>query len=161
MPYLVDGHNLIPKLPGMHLSDLDDENQLIELLGEFCRIHRKQVEVYFDNSPPGGIRARSYGAVLARFIRQGTPADVAIKSKLIKLGRVARNWTVVSSDQAVSNAARAAHARSLSSEAFALTLLQLSESDKQRDIGENEDAQVNSTDIDSWLELFGENKSQV
>ena len=31
MPYLIDGHNLIPKM-GLKLADLDDEMQLIELL---------------------------------------------------------------------------------------------------------------------------------
>ena len=53
MPFIVDGHNLIPKVPGLNLQDMEDELQLVELLQEFCRINRKQVEVYFDNAPPG------------------------------------------------------------------------------------------------------------
>jgi hypothetical protein len=44
MPYLIDGHNLIPKIPGMNLGDVDDETQLIEMLQEFCRRRRKQVK---------------------------------------------------------------------------------------------------------------------
>ena len=30
--YVVDGHNLVPKVPGMSLSDPDDETKLISLL---------------------------------------------------------------------------------------------------------------------------------
>ncbi|MBP1702274.1 MAG: hypothetical protein H6Q38_1381, partial [Chloroflexi bacterium] len=41
MPYIVDGHNLIPKIPGLSLRAIDDEMQLIELLQEFCRVQRK------------------------------------------------------------------------------------------------------------------------
>jgi uncharacterized protein len=106
MPYIIDGHNLIPKLPGLELSDIDDESRLIELLQEFCRRQRKRVEVYFDNAPPVERRAQSFGAVTARFVRQGTTADAAIRARLARLGRSARNWTVVSSDQEVQAAAR-------------------------------------------------------
>src|SRR5512137_1181649 len=100
MPYLVDGHNLIPKIPGLNLQALDDEEQLIQLLQEYCRRERKQVEVFFDNAPPGGVRARTFGLVTARFVRQGSTADQAIRERLVRLGRLARNWTVVSSDLA-------------------------------------------------------------
>jgi hypothetical protein len=34
MPYIVDGHNLIPKVPGLNLQDMEDELQLVELLQE-------------------------------------------------------------------------------------------------------------------------------
>ena len=101
MPFLIDGHNLIPKIPGLNLQALDDEEQLIKLLQEYCRRQRKQVEVFFDNAPPGGVRARNFGLVIARFVRQGSTADQAIRERLTRLGRLARNWTVVSSDLAV------------------------------------------------------------
>jgi len=53
MPYLIDGHNLIPKM-GLRLEDFDDELALMEQLNEFCRLSRRgQVEVYFDNAPIG------------------------------------------------------------------------------------------------------------
>src|SRR4030067_2531765 len=118
MPYLVDGHNLIPKLPGLDLGVVDDEIQLVELLQEFCRRRRKQVEVYFDNAPPGQPRARTYGTVLARFARAGQSADELIHARLQRLGRSARNWTGVSSDHPVQAAARAARGQTISSEAL-------------------------------------------
>ena len=73
MPYIIDGHNLIPKIPGLSLQEMDDEQHLLEMLQEFCRRQRKQVEVFFDNAPPGGVRARNLGLVTARFVRQGRP----------------------------------------------------------------------------------------
>jgi hypothetical protein len=154
MPYLIDGHNLIPKIPGLNLQALDDEEQLIKLLQEYCRRQRKQVEVFFDNAPPGGVRARTFGLVIARFVRQGSTADQAIRERLTRLGKLARNWTVVSSDLAVQSWARAAQARPLPSEAFARLLA--SALDKQVvDQGENAEAGVSKDELDDWLKLFG------
>jgi uncharacterized protein len=115
MPYLIDGHNLIAKTPGLSLQAFDDENQLIELLQDFCRTRRKPVEVYFDNAPVGQAAVRRFGQVTAHFVRQGSTADAAIHRRLVRLGKSAGNWTVVSSDRAVQTAARLAHAQVLSS----------------------------------------------
>lgn len=123
MPYLIDGHNLIPKIPGLSLSAVDDEIQLIGLLRPFCLKHRKKAEVFFDQAPAGEARQQNVGLVTAYFIRQGRTADDAIRSRLVKLGRNARNWTVVSSDRAVQAAAREVHAQVLTSESFAQELL--------------------------------------
>ena len=59
MPYIIDGHNLIPRIPDLSLQDIDDEMQLVEMLQDFCRISRKKVEVYFDNAPPGQLRCKN------------------------------------------------------------------------------------------------------
>jgi uncharacterized protein len=154
MPYLIDGHNLIPKIAGLSLKAIDDEMQLVELLQEFCRWKRKEVEVYFDNAPPGGVRARNFGLVIARFVRQGTTADDAIHARLGRLGRAARNWTVVSSDQAVQASARAVRARFISSEAFAELLMQTLQQTEQ-DNGEHVEDTLNPDEVDDWLALFG------
>jgi predicted RNA-binding protein with PIN domain len=160
MPYLIDGHNLIPKIPGMNLGEVDDETQLIEMLQEFCRRRRKQVEVYFDNAPAGQPRVRKFGSVTARFARAGQSADALIHAHLQRLGRSARNWTVVSSDHQVQAAARAARAKFIASEAFARELLAalvssetmgeaLSESGTEGESG------LSSEELDEWLDLFG------
>jgi uncharacterized protein len=155
MPYLIDGHNLIPKIPGLSLQAEDDEQQLITLLLEFCRLQRKQVEVYFDNAPPGGVRARNFGNLIARFVRQGSTADQAIRQRLERLGRAARNWAVVSSDLAVQTEARASQARVLSSEDFASILLAALDDSKQ-DQGAQAEANLSPEELDDWLKLFGE-----
>ena len=151
MPYLVDGHNLIPKIPGLKLTDLDDEERLVGLLQEFCRQQRKQVEVFFDGAPPGHAGKRSYGMLTAHFIRKGTTADAAIRGRLAQLQRAARNWTVVSSDQAVQREARSRQASVLSSEEFAV-LLARSLEDRADDTSS---ASPDAAEIDEWLRLFG------
>src|SRR4026207_107874 len=98
MPYLIDGHNLIPKL-GLRLDSMDDEMELIPFLQEFCRRERKQVDVYFDGAPPAQAGTRKLGAVTAHFVRLGTTADDAIRTRLKTLGKSAKNWVVVSSDR--------------------------------------------------------------
>ena len=77
MPYLIDGHNLIPKLAGFSLSAMDDEMQLIPLLQTFSRVRRQPVEVYFDRAPAGHAGARRFGTrrAPARAAVQGAPAD--------------------------------------------------------------------------------------
>lgn len=159
MPYLIDGHNLIPKLTGMALDEIDDENRLVEMLQEFCRVQRKEVEVFFDNAPAGQPRARNFGNVIARFIRQGTTADDAIRAKLARLGRDARNWIVVSSDRAVQTSARAARAQFIPSERFAQVLRQAlaaaeSTGEKSSDPVEILDDQ----EVEDWLKLFEQRK---
>lgn len=154
MPYLIDGHNLIPKIPGMDLGAIDDESQLIELLQVFCRRKRKQAEVVFDNAPAGQPRARNFGLVIARFARTGQTADDLIQAHLQRLGRSARNWTVVSSDHQVQASARGARAHYVSSEAFAQLLLETLGETSAKPAG-GEDAAVSSEEIDDWLALFG------
>lgn len=119
MTYIIDGHNLIPKIPGLNLSDPDDENQLIHILQQFCRLTRKRAIVYFDQAPPGMSGGKNFGNVRANYIRQGRTADDAILEKLRKMGRRAQNVIVVSSDRQVQQAARAVHAKVMTSDAFA------------------------------------------
>ncbi len=137
----------------MSLQDLDDEIQLVNLLQEFCRIRRKQVEVYFDNAPPGSPGARNYGRVVARFIRQGRTADQAIQMKLKRLGGEARNWTVVSSDGEVQANARAARAKILAAEDFAQQLFEA--------LGDTADSylepesDLSPEEVEDWMQIFG------
>jgi hypothetical protein len=157
MPYLIDGHNLIPKVPGLSLQEIDDEPQLIEMLQEFCRKTRKRAEVYFDNAPPGQPRARNYGNLIAHFVRKGGTADQAIHARLARLGRGARNWTVVSSDHAVQAAARAARAQVTPAEEFARQLVQtLAQAETGPPV--EEDGELSPEEVEEWMKLFGEDK---
>lgn len=150
MPYLIDGHNLIPKL-GLNLAELDDEMQLINLLQEICRLKQTKVEIYFDGANPGLPSQRNYGRVIAHFIRKGISADTAIEKRLQKLDRDARNWVVVSSDQRVQAFAREAHARVISSDDFARSWLKNEIS--PTDHGKTE-ISLSPRDVDEWMELF-------
>jgi predicted RNA-binding protein with PIN domain len=152
MPYIIDGHNLIPKIPGLSLRAMDDEIALIERLQAFCRQTGKDVDVYFDNAPLGGMRVRNFGRVTAYFVRSGRTADDAIAARLQRLGRAARNWTVVSSDRQVQAAARGAQARVISSDEFALRLTGTSQTASESVKGE--DVLLDEDEINEWLNLF-------
>ena len=156
MAYLVDGHNLIPKIPGLSLRALDDEMQLIELLQEFCRARRKKVELFFDNAPPGQAQVRQYGWVMARFIRQGNSADQAIRTRLAALGPAVRNWTVISSDQAVQAAARRSGAAVISSDEFARQVQQaLQQAASGLAAGKKSaDTALKPEEVEAWLKFF-------
>lgn len=152
MRYLVDGHNLIPKL-GLRLEEPDDEEALLARLQEFCRLRRAQVEVYFDGAPPGFPPTRKAGAVTAHFVRQGATADAAIEARLDRLGREARNWTVVSSDRRVQSAARAAHAALLSAEEFARQVLSAAPPASHRS-----ESGLGPEEVEEWLKIFNSRK---
>ena len=150
MPYMIDGHNLIGKIPGMKLDDLDDEQELIKLLQEYCLQTGKNAEIYFDKSATGHVRARVHGRVTARFVRSGETADEAISRHLKRLGNEAANWTVVSSDAQVQRAAKRARARVIPSETFSTDLLAESTSP-----GANDAPTISDDEVDEWMELFG------
>jgi len=119
MAIIVDGHNLVPHIGGLSLSDPDDEEKLIRILQEYARLRQKKVEVYFDRAPVGRAGERRFGRVRAIFVREGVTADEAIMNRLRQLGKRARNYTVVSTDRQVQQAARGAHAAVISSKEFA------------------------------------------
>jgi predicted RNA-binding protein with PIN domain len=158
MPYLVDGHNLIPKIEGLSLDLADDELQLVALLQAFCRRKRTRMEVYFDNAPPGSAGRRNFGPVTAHFVRQGRTADAAIRDRLARLGRTAPNWTVVSSDREVQRAARAVRAVTLPSERFATELGRPAEGQEPPPGSEKG---MSPAELQDWLDLFaGEGEGQ-
>jgi predicted RNA-binding protein with PIN domain len=153
MPYLIDGHNLVPKMR-LRLDSLDDELELIAVLQEFCRLERKQVEVYFDGAPTPQASARKYGAVTAHFVSQKSTADNAIRQRLKKMGKSARNWIVVTSDRRVQLEARDARAEFMSSDSFAAMLKQARHS-APKPVTER---QLSRQEVEDWLQLFEERK---
>lgn len=154
MPYIIDGHNLIGQMPDISLAELDDEQRLIELLQDFCNRHGRIAEVYFDNAPPGVPRARTYGRLTAYFTRSGKSADQAIFERLHRLGKEARNWTVVSSDRQVQAMAKAARAKILSSNEFARQLKRSNIATETTYPEKGRLAELDSDEVERWLGLF-------
>lgn len=150
MPYLIDGHNLIPKL-GLRLDEPDDELELVRLLQDFARIRRQPVEVYFDGAPAGQAGTRKIGSIKAHFVRLGQTADSAIRKRLENMGREAKNWVVISSDREVQGAAKVYQAQSMRSEEFVKQIrLALAGSARQDDVDSNMSAQ----EVEEWMKLF-------
>ena len=153
MPYLIDGHNLIPKL-GLRLDSPDDEMELTAILQEFARLNRREVEVYFDGAPAGQAGTRSLGTVRAHFVRLGQTADSVICARLHKMGKTAQTWIVVSSDHEIQSTARAVHAESISSEEFVKQIKQARSSAPKP----AQDKSLSKTEVQEWLEIFGKGK---
>ena len=154
MPYLIDGHNLIPKL-GLRLDSVDDEMELVVILQEFCRLERRQVEVYFDGAPVGHAGTRKLGTVKAHFVPLAQTADNAIRARLKKMGKGAKNWIVVSSDRQVQTDAHSLHAQTISSEEFA-GILAYARSSAPRP--EPSQRGLSSTEVNEWLDIFKSGK---
>lgn len=150
MRYLVDGHNLVPKV-GLRLDAPDDELALVEILQDFSRRSRARIEVFFDGAPPGNDGMRRLGTVMAHFVRTATTADAAIQARLRQLGQAAGSWTVVSSDRAVQRAARQAKARVASAEDFARRLVRQRASPQS---SSNNGPELSDEEVRAWLEVF-------
>jgi predicted RNA-binding protein with PIN domain len=153
MTYIIDGHNLIPKISGLSLKDIDDEIALIKILVAFCQRKGKRCEVYFDNAPPGQIRDRKFGSVKAHFVSRNLTADKAILNRLHSLGKSARNYTVVSSDRQVQAGARAAHAAVYPSEDFANLIIEEPRGSLP-DLGADPEVSLSENEVSQWLRLF-------
>ena len=149
MSYIIDGHNLIPKVYGLQLSMLNDEEALISMLQDFCRVHRKKVEVYFDQAAAGHVGKKRYGQVMVHFVQSESTADAAIISKLRKLKKGARNITVVSSDHQIIAEAKSMGAVSLRSENFAEMMME-NRKQKQEEAG----PLLTSEEVEEWMNIF-------
>ena len=101
MPILVDGHNLIAKLPGIHLDDPDDEERLVERLRRYQARTGKRLTVYFDAGLPGGPDwDLSTSKVRVVFASAGDSADKLIVRR-VRRSRDPQGLTVVTSDQRI------------------------------------------------------------
>lgn len=153
MNYIIDGHNLIPKIPGFALSDPDDEQHLVELIYEYCRITRAHAELYFDGAPHAQKSPQGGGLVHTHYIRKGIAADDAIIAFLHQAGKNARNYTVVTSDHRIQAEARAVSSPVLLSEEFAREMVtKFRSSTVAQSKGE---PHLSSAEMDQWLEIFG------
>jgi predicted RNA-binding protein with PIN domain len=151
MTLIIDGHNLIPRIPGLSLSDPEDEDKLIHLLQDYARIRRKSVEVYFDKAPVGQAGERRFGQVRAHFVRDTITADEAIMARLQQLGKRAKNYTVVSSDHQVRRAAQALHATVITSEDFSAAWQALQDSTPELD---PRNRLLAEDEVSEWEQLF-------
>jgi uncharacterized protein len=151
--YLVDGHNLIPKIPGLNLRQVDDEERLIKLLQIFARVRRATVEVFFDQAPPGHSGVRQMGMLKVHFVLKGTTADTEIINHIQRMKKSARGVIVVTSDRRIRTEAHAVQAKLVSSDAFAAQVMDsIAEAEAQ---GNSSPSIVSGEEVDEWLKLFG------
>lgn len=152
MPFLIDGHNLIGRMPHIHLDDPDDEMQLVQMLIKFLNKVKRSGTVYFDKRAPGVERKFRSGRLLVEFMTSPNTADLAIRTRLIQLKGEARNYTVISSDHEVIQAARAAGAKVIDSSTFAQ---KISDPQSTRDEESKFDTLLSPEEIRFWQKIFG------
>lgn len=157
MQYIIDGHNLIPNIRGLTLSDLDDEQALIDLLTPFLRAKKSRAMIFFDRAATGQAGQRNFGLIKAVFVPAGQTADSAIASYIRQLKGASQNHTLVSSDRTVQASARAYHAAVLTSQEFSQLLQRFYEQEPQAAPTERA---LSPEEVKQWKDLFNQYGSQ-
>jgi predicted RNA-binding protein with PIN domain len=175
MPLLIDGHNLIGKLPDIRLDDPDDEAKLVARLRTYCIRSKRgrdrkrartplRAVVVFDRGLPGGpSQELSRGGVKVIFAPTGRSADSILQAR-IRRAKDPRGLTVVTSDRAIIATAVARGARVIRSEVFAEQLYD-PQTATAADPGtasavpaedEKQDTQLSTAEVEEWLQVFDE-----
>lgn len=158
MNYLIDGHNLIARTPGLSLADPDDEAKLVRLLRRWVAADsRRKITVIFDAGLPAGeAKHLSGGGVKAVFAPNNSSADAVLMRRIEAIGNPPE-FVVVSSDGAVAAAASRRRVAVQRSEDFAAAMMtdrRFGGGDKPA--AERPDAPVmNPDEMKEWLALFG------
>jgi len=149
VPILIDGHNLIGRMPELSLQDPDDEEKLVRLLSSYRARTGKTITVVFD--PGAGFalaERRRVGGVEIVFAPHGHSADSVI-ARRIQRHRNPSEWLVVTSDREVSDTVSRLGARVQSAEGFVLELTGSTEMPPDwRETPPSPDQ------VDTWLALF-------
>ncbi|MBC8170190.1 MAG: NYN domain-containing protein [Anaerolineae bacterium] len=154
MTYLIDGHNLIGRLPDLQLDDPDDEALLVQKLKSFAARTGQRCIVIFDQGLPGGESKMSNAKVKVVFARHDSNADRVMTARISGIQNP-KEWTVVSSDNDVLAAARRRKMATMKSSEFANLLERPPEPDKPG-MDEAADTHLSSSQVDEWLSLFNQ-----
>jgi hypothetical protein len=160
MHYLIDGHNLIAKMPDISLDDPNDEMKLVLRLKSWASASRKrQATVIFDQGMPGGKSLRfSSSSVKVLFASVGSSADEMLIRRIWRIKNPSE-YTLISSDQQIIAAARARHVPVMRSEEFAPALAKESATAaaeaESASPGTAEKPQISEEEVAEWLALFG------
>lgn len=161
MHYLIDGHNLIGRMPDIGLADPHDEVELVLRLRSWsARSRKRRVTVVFDHGLPGGVdKALSTGKVRVVFAPSGNSAD----SILIERIRSVRNpgeLTVITSDARILNVADKRRVPAIRSEDFVSSMRKGEQTtagaSEEVDPSIVEDRELSDAELAMWLDLFGD-----
>ncbi|MCA0452405.1 MAG: NYN domain-containing protein [Chloroflexi bacterium] len=153
MTYMIDGHNLIGKLPDISLDDPNDEALLVQKLSSFAARTGKNCLVVFDHGLPGGSSRMSTRSVQVVFASGRSSADRVMVERIYKIQDI-KGWVIVTSDNDVMARARRRGMETLHSEEFARMME--APPPKIVDAGEATDVNLSETEVDEWLNLFSD-----
>jgi hypothetical protein len=162
MHYLIDGHNLIGRLPDINLDDPDDEVELVLRLRSWsARKRGRRVTVIFDRGLPGGKdRGLSTSKVQVIFASSGQTAD-ALLIKRIRRVKNPREYILVTSDNRILRVAEERRMPVQKADDFALKLSPELGVSEEKSLEEEDEAQgaeldpkLSDAELDMWLDLF-------
>lgn len=160
MHYLIDGHNLIGRMPDIGLDDPDDEIELVLRLRSWsARSRKRRVTVIFDRGLPGGLdRGLSSGKVQVVFASTARSAD-SLLIRRIKSVKNPREYTLITSDNHILRAAETRRMPILKADEFVPRLAQAkakntTASGTDDDSSAAEDRQLSDAEVEMWLDLF-------
>ncbi len=165
MIYLIDGHNLIGKMPDIKLADPNDEEKLVRRLHNWAAgDKRRQIELFFDSGDFGGWHTPITAPnIRVYYARQGQKAD----DLLIRALRVLKNrqaYTLITSDNEILAAARKRRVGYVLSEEFAALMAAEAaerlapppEPEPTADPGALPQPEIRPEDVAEWLAYFGD-----
>jgi predicted RNA-binding protein with PIN domain len=164
MHYIIDGHNLIGKMPDISLKDPNDEVKLtLRIKSWVAESKKRQVTLFFD----GGIQGSHLNRLSSRnmkviFAPAGKTADSLIITHMRKL-KNPRQYTLVTSDREIIGAAKTLRIRSYLSEEFIERMgFVFSERPEKEQVDATpkkpekpDDPKISDADVQEWLDLFG------
>ncbi len=146
---LVDGHNLIGRMPGPGFRDeAASRAALLERLAAWASGRGEPVTVVFDGDRPGGPGTDRFGPLRVVYAPAGRSADDEILRRVERRG--GRGVTVITSDRGLADRARARGARVEPCEAF-LRRVAPARPDPP---GEDKPEPV-PDEVEYWLRVFG------
>ena len=155
MKWLIDGHNLIPKL-GLSLRSEDDEAELLDRLVEYARLTGRNLEVFFDHGANGFAHEKKVGTIKVHFVSARAKADEALIDRVIKAKR-AHELTVVSSDRHVQFQVASLGAKTVSAEKFAdemRAVFMNPPKRKTKGAAQRLESSLSEREVAYWTEIF-------
>ena len=164
MHYIIDGHNLIGKMPDISLKDPNDEVKLtMRIKSWVAESKKRQVTLFFDGGTQGSHLNRLSGRNMkVIFAPSGRTADSLIISHMRKL-KNPREYTLITSDREIITAAASMRIRSLLSEKFIERMGFIfkekpEKEQKKKKVAPPEKpdvSKISDTEVQEWLDLFG------
>ena len=159
MHYLIDGHNLIAKLPDISLEDPYDEAKLVLQLRSWVAAGRnRRITVIFDGGLPGGAwRQLSNARLKAIFASENNTADALLRKRVFQVKDTGA-FTLVSSDREVLSAAQSRRMPYMTAEQFAQRMADFRQRHKKAEteaVAKSEfDQTLSSEEVAEWLQMF-------
>lgn len=157
MKYIIDGYNMIRKIGALRAHDAQSlekgRQALIMKLSGFRLQSKADITVVFDGQRSS---LTSQSGITVRFSNLPNKADEMIK-KMVDQNKKAQEITVVSSDNEILKFAKGCGCKTERSEDFYKKIAQSQTAGPVKELGEKNDPQLSSKEIEEWKKLFNSN----